>query len=370
MSVFCLPDLGEGLSEAEIVAWHVAVGDSVVPDQPLLAVESDKAVVEIPSAWRGRVAKLHAAPGDVVKVGAPLIEFDEAARADQGTVVGSLPPEATPTPAAGPPASRPKVSALPNVRALARTMNVDLSAVDPTGPDGTITVKDVERAASAFQAIEAAEPLRGVRRVMAQKMALAHAEVAAVSVYEDADVDSWPAGTDVTIRLARAIAAACRAQPSLNAWYDSQKAARRLLERIDLGIAVATEDGLFVPVLRDVANRDDADLRRGLDAMKRDVAARKIPHEEMRGATITLSNFGLFRAGRFASMVVLPPQVAIVGAGRILPRVVADEGRPAVHRLLPLSLTFDHRVVAGAEAVGFLRAMIEDLSRVPPIPAG
>ena len=133
--------------------------------------------------------------------------------------------------------------------------------------------------------------------------------------------------------------------------------------KIDLGVAVDTEDGLFVPVLRDVGERDADDVRGGLEAMKKDIVARDIPREELRGATITLSNFGVFGAGRFAALVVLPPQVAIIGAGRIAPGVVAIEGKPAVRRMLPLSLTFDHRVVSGGEAARFLAAVIENIER-------
>lgn len=131
--------------------------------------------------------------------------------------------------------------------------------------------------------------------------------------------------------------------------------------RVDLGIAVHTEDGLFVPIMRDIGARTPGDIRAGLEALKKDVVARQIPPEELRGATMTLSNFGMFGAGRFAALVVVPPQVAIIGAGRIVPRVVAALGRPAVHRLLPLSLTFDHRVVNGGEAAHFLAALIADL---------
>jgi 2-oxoisovalerate dehydrogenase E2 component (dihydrolipoyl transacylase) len=166
----------------------------------------------------------------------------------------------------------------------------------------------------------------------------------------------------VTIRLVRAIVAGCRAEPSLNAWYDSQVGGRRLHETVDLGIAVDTVDGLFVPVLRNVANRDAADLRRGLERMKADIRARRIPPEELRGATITLSNFGTI-AGRYAAPVVVPPQVAILSTGRVEPQVVAVDGRPAVHRLMPLSLTIDHRVVTGGEAARFLAAVIDDLER-------
>jgi pyruvate dehydrogenase E2 component (dihydrolipoamide acetyltransferase) len=137
---------------------------------------------------------------------------------------------------------------------------------------------------------------------------------------------------------------------------------RRLLKQIDLGLAVDTEDGLFVPVLRNIAERDAADLRRGIEAMKQDVRARSVPVAELRGQTITLSNFGMF-AGRFAALVIVPPQVAILGAGRIIDRPVVADGKLAAHRILPLSLTFDHRAVTGGEAARFLKAAIEDLER-------
>jgi pyruvate dehydrogenase E2 component (dihydrolipoamide acetyltransferase) len=137
---------------------------------------------------------------------------------------------------------------------------------------------------------------------------------------------------------------------------------RRLLKQIDLGLAVDTEDGLFVPVLRNVAERDAADLRRGIEAMKKDVRARAVPVAELRGQTITLSNFGMF-AGRFAALVIVPPQVAILGAGRITERPVVADGKLAAHRILPLSLTFDHRAVTGGEAARFLKATIEDLEK-------
>jgi pyruvate dehydrogenase E2 component (dihydrolipoamide acetyltransferase) len=366
MKTFKLPDLGEGLQEAEIVSWNVGEGDHVVADQPLLSVETDKAVVEIPAPWAGRVAKIHVKAGEVVKIGAPLLDFgDAAAEADTGTVVGHMPKETARVDetAATEAVSRAKVKATPAVRALARKLGVDLAAVDASGPDGSITADDVKRVAEMLAGAEPAEPLHGVRRVMAQKMAQSHAEVAPANVVDEADIDAWPKGTDVTLRLIRAIAAACKAEPSLNAWFDSQAGTRRLFRKIDLGVAVATEEGLFVPVLRDAGSRTPEDLRKGVDRMKKDVQARSIPLEEMRGATITLSNFGVFGHGRFAEMVVVPPQVAIIGAGAIRRAVVATDGQPAVHRLLPLSLTFDHRVVTGSEAAHFLAVAIEDLQK-------
>jgi pyruvate dehydrogenase E2 component (dihydrolipoamide acetyltransferase) len=364
MSTFNLPDLGEGLQEAEIVAWHVGVGDHVVADQPLVSVETEKAVVEIPAPQSGRITTLFAEPGDIVKIGERLVDYEATGRADTGTVVGEVPSEekAKPKTVQPPPPSPPGVKASPAVRALARRLGVDLSVVAPSGPDGTITAADVERAASAIAAAGPLEPLRGVRRTMAMKMEQAHAEVVPTTVTDDADIGDWPPGADVTMRLIRAIVAGCKAEPSLNAWYLGRDKGRRLHEKVDLGLAIDTDDGLFVPVLRDVGNRDTADLRRGLQRMKADIGARSMPMEELRGQTITLSNFGVF-GGRYAALVVVPPQVAILGAGRIYDRVVAKKGKPVVRRAIPLSLTFDHRPVIGGEASRFLAAMIEDLEK-------
>jgi pyruvate dehydrogenase E2 component (dihydrolipoamide acetyltransferase) len=366
MRQFLLPDLGEGLEEAEIVAWHVTEGDHVVADQPLVSVETDKAVVEVPSPRSGRIAHLFGAKGDIVKVGAPLVEFAEGPESDTGTVVGELhreePKRAAPQPAGEPGRPAGPRQVLPAVRALARKLDVDLNLVHASGPDGTITRADVERAAKSLTEAGPAEALRGMRRAMAQRMAAAHAEVVPASVTEEADIGDWAAGEDATIRLVRAIAAACKAEPALNVWYNAAGGERRLVGRVDIGIAIDTEGGLIVPVLRNVAERDARDLRAGLDRMRADAQARAIPPEELRGATITLSNFGMI-GGRFASLVVVPPQVAIIGAGRIGQRVMVHEGAPAVRRVLPLSLTFDHRVVTGGEAARFLVALKADVER-------
>jgi pyruvate dehydrogenase E2 component (dihydrolipoamide acetyltransferase) len=186
--------------------------------------------------------------------------------------------------------------------------------------------------------------------------------VVPATVTDEADIECWPAKTDVTVRLIRAMAAGAQASPSLNAWFDTATETRTLHAHIDLGIAVETEDGLFAPAMRDIGNRDAADLRRGVEAMKKDIEAREIPHDHLVGQTITLSNFGMF-GGRFADLVVVPPQVAILGAGRAEARVIAVGGMPAVHRMLPLSLSFDHRVVTGVEAARFLNAVIGDLEK-------
>jgi pyruvate dehydrogenase E2 component (dihydrolipoamide acetyltransferase) len=359
---FTLPDLGEGLEEAEIVSWLVNEGDHVTANQPLLSVETDKAVVEIPSPWSGTIARLFGTKGDMVKVGAALVEFSEGAGADTGTIVGEV-ERSEPAARENEALSHARgVQVLPAIRALARKLEVDLNLVQGSGPGGVITRADVERAARSLIEAGPAEPLKGMRRAMAQRMALAHAQVVPTTVTDEVDIDAWSKDADITIRLVQAIAAACKDEPSLNVWYNAEAGERRLLSRIDLGIAVDLEGGLLVPVLRNVGERTNTDLRAGLDRMRADAAARSIPPEELRGATITLSNFGMI-AGRFASLVIVPPQVAIVGAGRIEQRVVVEGGRPVVHRVLPLSLTFDHRVVTGGEAARFLAALRASLAK-------
>lgn len=364
MRTFRLPDLGEGLQEAELVEWRVKAGDDVAVDQPLMAVETAKAVVEIPSPCAGRVERLFAGAGDIIRVGAPLVEFEGDAEGDAGTVVGVMESGANVLHEAPVTFGRSGASArvVPAARALARKLDVELSMVTPSGADGVITVDDVRRAARILSEAEPAEPLRGPRRAMAQNMAFAQSEVAPATIMEDAIIDAWEPGEDVTVRLIRALVKGCEREPALNCWFESATLSRRLRRTIDLGIAVDTPEGLFVPVLRNVGNRDAADLRQGVDRMRADIEARRVPPEELRGATITLSNFGTI-AGRYAAPVVLPPTVAILGAGRVRSEAKAKDGAVVVSRVLPLSLTFDHRVVSGGEAGRFLAAAIAELER-------
>jgi 2-oxoisovalerate dehydrogenase E2 component (dihydrolipoyl transacylase) len=354
MSTFALPDLGEGLQEAEIVSWHVAEGDHVVVDQPLVAVETEKAVVEIPSPKAGHVARLLAKAGERVKVGSPLLDFEEGRHAESGTVVGDLP---------GPPPARPApIRATPAVRAHARELGVDLTRVAPTGPEGTILLADVHAAASRDVAGVTPETLRRARRTMAANMAKAWREVAHATLHDEADIAAWSAADDLTCRLIRALIAGCRNEPALNASFDAASFSLRENPTIDLGLAIDAPDGLFVPVLRDVARASPQDWRRKIDAFKRSVQERSLTPADLRAPTITLSNFGSI-AGCHASLIVVPPQVAILGAGRTAVRPVQGaDGSVALHRALPLSLTFDHRAVTGGMAARFLRAVIADLT--------
>lgn len=379
MTTFRLPDVGEGLQEAEIILWHVGPGDRVVADQPLVTIQTDKAVVEIPSPRTGHINRLHAGPGDIVQVGAGLVDFTDTGAPDAGAIVGDLGPvvsgsgesTAGSDPAAGVgagvaravPVDAGRVVATPAVRVHARRLGVDLAGVTPTGANGTVTMIDVDRAASAAKPAAELVPLRGVRRAMAANMARAHAVVVPATVTDLADIGAWKPDDDPTLRLVRAVGVACVAEPALNMWFHGREEGRSVNTTVDLGMAMDTAEGLFVPVLRDVVNRSAPDLRRELEAVKAAVLARSVPPDRLRGQTITLSNFGM-HGGRHAALVVVPPQVAIIGAGRIESAIVARDDRPVVTTLLPVSLTFDHRVVMGGEAARFLTALVEDL-RLP-----
>jgi pyruvate dehydrogenase E2 component (dihydrolipoamide acetyltransferase) len=394
---FNLPDLGEGLQEAEIVRWHVAIGDSVQVDDPLVAVETAKAVVEVPSPQGGRITALHGKPGDTVAVGAPLVDFATeaggATSAAAATVVGHMPvsdEELAATPqrrgAVGTQAGR--VRAVPAARDLAKRLGLDVTTLSGTGRDGLVTVDDVMAAGlpaagrapgaplgaslpAASSALRPArlpgeegggelEVLRSLRRAMAQSMSMARDNVMECTVSDDADIESWLSGADYTVRLLRAIAAGCRAEPGLNAWFDASAQGRRLFNHIDVGIAVDTPDGLLVPVIRDVANRSAPELRAEINRLKAGARDRTLPASDLRDFTFMLSNFGVM-AGRYATPVVVPPAVAILGAGRVSRDVVPVEDRIEAHRRIPLSLTFDHRCVTGGEAVRLLGAVIADL---------
>lgn len=372
MTIFNLPDLGEGLPDAEIHEWHVKVGDQITLDEPLVSMETAKAIVDVPAPVTGTISKLYGKLGDIIKTGEPLVEFaTSAAQQDtqaSTTVVGNIETsdetleEASSVMSQGAAKTASPYKATPAVRALAKRLSIDLAQVKPQREDGLITAEDVKQHEQMLASAATLEPLRGVRRTMAGIMATAHAEVVPVTLYDDADIHRWQADTDITVRTIQAIAAACRAEPALNAWYDSKAVGRRLHKTIDLGLAVDTEEGLFVPVIKDVGALDATQLRQHINQLKQQIKDRAVPPEQLRGATITLSNFGMF-AGRYANPIVIPPTVAIIGTGKIRDQVVAEQGEPAIHRIYPLSLTFDHRAVTGGEATRFLKVVIEQLQQ-------
>jgi pyruvate dehydrogenase E2 component (dihydrolipoamide acetyltransferase) len=382
MTTFNLPDLGEGLAEAEIVRWHVNVGDAVTVDQPMLAVETAKAVVEVPAPFAGVVKALHGQPGDVIATGAPLIEL----AVDSGTVVGNMPTsdvELIETAHAGRHSNAPssngangaapqrangsRVRAAPAARALARKLGVDLTRLTGSGRGGVIIADDVIAQAPAATkanapAFTGGEPVRGLRRAMAQSMAHAHDNVANCTIFDDADLHRWREDKDFTPRLLRAIAAACQAEPALNAWFDGASQTRREMPAVNVGMAVDTPHGLIVPVIRDVGSRTAAELRREIDRLKHAARDRSIAPEDLRDITFMLTNFGMM-AGRYATPVVVPPTVAILGSGRLSRDVIAVGDRIEAHLRMPLSLTFDHRCVTGGEAARFLAAVLRDLEK-------
>src|SRR5689334_17825971 len=406
MATFNLPDLGEGLAEAEIVRWHVNVGDAVKVDQPMVAVETAKAVVEVPSPYSGRIQALHGKPGDVVATGAPLVEFEletgtaptaapkketVAAQkpADTGTVVGNMPTsddELVENAVAGSDIapSRDRIRAAPAVRALAKRLGVDLASVHGTGRGGLITVDDVMEssgptsmhAAATVTALKTpapaprtpsmpptgeAEKIRGLRRAMHQTMSLSRDNVMNTTVFDDADLHDWSKGQDITVRVMRAIGVAAAAEPALNAWYDGENQTRRIMSRVDVAMAVDSSEGLLVPVVRDV-QRATAEVRADVNRLKQAARDRTVAPEDLRDFTFMLSNFGMI-AGRYGTPVVVPPAVAILGCGRLSHDVVAVMGGIEAHLRMPLSLTFDHRCVTGGEAVRFLAALMRDLQK-------
>ncbi len=468
---FHLPDLGEGLPDATIVEWFVKEGDTIRLDEPLVSMETAKAVVEVPSPVSGKVLKLAGGPGDVVVTGSVLAQFapdpnlpqraeaqdtghshghapttghaapanaekvvasdeggeiaEKTERADAGTVVGAM--QSSDAVHSEQAVAVGGVRAMPAVRALAKKLGVDLSRVRASGPDGTVTMGDVKQAAangsasvaasaaaSASASVGAAsaatarspqvaaeaaptgtntggagnaatrtplsaagkpmrtqppgvsasgqpEQLKGVRRNMARVMADAHSKVVPTTLNDDADIHAWTPGNDVTVRLVRAIVVACKAVPALNAWFDGDALTRTLHPQVDVGIAVDTEEGLFVPALRNADMLDARGVRESVNRLRQQVEARSLPASELSGYTISLSNFGMF-AGRYATPVVVPPCVAIVGAGRARYQVTPVMGGIESHKVIPLSLTFDHRAATGGEAARFLRAMIDDLA--------
>ena len=389
---FILPDLGEGLQDAEVVTWHVAVGDRVSVDQPLVAMETAKALVEVPSPVAGVITALHGQPGDRIDTGAALVDFQldadtatavpaPAAVTAAGGVVGHMPTSdheisAAPQRSGAAATSSRGARAVPAARDLARRLGIDLGSLRGSGRDGLITVDDVMAAAALTvqpqgSALRPSLPataggefdvLRSLRRAMAQSMSMARDNVMECTVVDDADIHAWESGNDYTARLLRAIAAGCRAEPGINAWYDATSQGRRIFHHIDVGIAVDTPDGLLVPVIRDVGNRSPDELRNEINRLKVGARDRTLPAADLRDFTFMLSNFGVM-AGRYATPVVVPPAIAILGAGKVSRDVVAVGDAIEIHRRMPLSLTFDHRCVTGGEAVRLLAAIIADLQR-------
>jgi len=367
MNIFNLPDLGEGLAEAEIRTWHVHEGDTVAADQPMVSVETAKAVVEVPAPHAGKIAKLYGKAGDIIQTHAPLVGFEAEAcekqggRQDSGSVVGALPegnvvldePVAIESAAHASPA----LKAMPAVRALARELGVDLHRVKTASPGGQITAKDVMAVVNQ-ESVANAEQLTGVRRSMAQTMTQSRREVVPATLMEDADITDAP--EDFTVHLLQAMVHAAGQEGALNATFESEKELRVLHHEVHVGLAIDSPAGLFVPVIKNTEKKSPAELRTIIHHFREALQKRSLKPAELTGATIMLSNFGTI-AGRYACPVIVPPLVAILACGKIRDAVVVREGKMVIRRMAPLSVTFDHRAVTGGEASRWLSAVIQYL---------
>jgi pyruvate/2-oxoglutarate dehydrogenase complex dihydrolipoamide acyltransferase (E2) component len=335
---FKLPDLGEGLTEGEIARWLVAEGDEIAEDEPLVEIQTDKTTVEIPSPAAGKIARILVAEGEVAPVGAVLV------------VIGEDGGEAAPA----------RVQATPLVRRIAEELGVDLTSVKPSGPGGRITEDDVRATAGPAQPAEGRrEKVRGIRRQIVEHLTRTHREIPSVTYVEECDFTGVDLSLLVPIVL-QAAALSLQEFPELNARLEGDEIV--YLDRYDLGIAVQTDQGLVVPVVRDCDSRSIDELRADVDDLAARAREGKLAAEELRGSTFSLTS-----AGKLAGLMVTPlinhPEVAILGVHRIGPRPVVRDGEIVVRQMGNISVTFDHRVVDGARAAAFGLSLIEKLQR-------
>jgi pyruvate dehydrogenase E2 component (dihydrolipoamide acetyltransferase) len=375
---FVLPDLGEGITEGELRKWLVKVGDMVEEHQNVLEIETDKAVVEVPSPQKGKVAKLNKQEGDIVKVGEVLMTIaaeGEAAEAKREeaveerpksvSVVGVLPEEEE------------KVLATPAVRAYAREAGVDIDTLKGSGPAGSVTMEDVKAAAGKGKKAEdifgpvERRPLKGLRRTIAKNLSVAQRTTAFVTGMDEADItELWElrerekkALLDKGVHLTflpffiKAVIHALPEHPMLNASLDDGKEEVIIKKYFNLGVAVDTPDGLMVPVIRDAAKKTILELAVELQELSVKARERKIKLEEMKGGTFTITNWGHF-GGTFATPIINYPEAAILGMGKIAEKPWVKDGQIVVRKIIPLSLTFDHRLTDGVDASLFLSKIL------------
>ncbi|MFC4950505.1 dihydrolipoamide acetyltransferase family protein [Pseudonocardia sp. GCM10023141] len=393
MSVFTLPDLGEGLTEAELVRWLVKVGDTVAVDAPIAEVETAKATVEVPTPYAGVVAALHGTEGTTIDVGAPLLSVEsvsaagaayaEEERAGSGNVLigfGTSPETGArrrrgatrPSAAAAP--THPRVAS-PIVRQLARRNGLDLATLTGSGPDGLIVRADVEKVAAppppapisapdtadrrTGLAIRERVPLRGFRKAVAETLTRSRQEIPEATTWVDVDATALlelraTLGTGLLALIARFTVAGLARFPELNSRVDTDREEIVHLDGVNLGIAAQTDRGLVVPAVRDAhrlsARGLDAEIRR-LTAAAREGSATAA---ELTSGSFTLNNYGVLGVDGSAA-IINHPEVAILGIGRILPRAWVVDGDIVVRSIAQLSLVFDHRVCDGGTAGGFLR---------------
>jgi pyruvate dehydrogenase E2 component (dihydrolipoamide acetyltransferase) len=355
---FKLPDLGEGLTEGEIARWLVSEGQEIAEDEPLVEIQTDKTTVEIPSPAAGLVSQILVAEGQVVPVGTVLVVIggDGAVPAP----VDEKQPRAEPAPQqSAPPAAGGRVRATPLVRRVAQELGVDLDSLGGTGPQGRVTEDDVRNAAGGDQPAASAaegrrEPLRGVRRLIAEHMARAHREVPGVTWVEECDFS----GIDLKLlvpTVLKACALSLQEFPELNARLEGEEIV--YLDRYDLGVAVQTEQGLVVPVVRGCEARPIDELAEDVARLAEAAREGALAPEDLRGSTFTVTSAGKL-GGLFQTPIVNHPEVGILSIGRIAERPVVRDGQVAAAKTGYVALTFDHRVVDGARAAEFGLAVI------------
>lgn len=390
---FRLPDLGEGLTEGEIVKWLVKVGERVQEGQPFVQVETDKALVEIPAPSSGVVLAILAQEGERVQVGRVIAVFGEP-----GEKVSAPPPERAPTrptsvgvvgsleeaPEEEPERISPRGEglALPVVRKLAKELGVDLGAVTGSGPQGRITEQDVRREAELKAKPKAKRkydlygyveriPLRGMRRTIAEAMVRSASTAAQVTATEEADATrllalrdsarqgAFPGEVKLTLLpfLVKAVARALQEHPYLNSSLDDDAQEIILKRYYNIGVAVDTPDGLMVPVIKGVTEKTVLEIAREMTQLAQKARSRTIDLADLQGGTFTVTNYGSV-GGILGTPIIRHPEAAILGVGRVLERPVVRAGEIHVVPILPLSLSFDHRVVDGAEAARFLNTLI------------
>jgi pyruvate dehydrogenase E2 component (dihydrolipoamide acetyltransferase) len=364
---FKLPDLGEGLTEGEIARWLVAEGQEIAEDDPLVEIQTDKTTVEIPSPAAGTVAQILVAEGAVVPVGTVLVVIG----AEDAEAVPEVAAGAEPRPTRVEPLVRnehklgsERVQATPLVRRLATELGVDLASLRGSGPNGRIVEADV-RAAGGGELVRnehkasegRREPVRGVRRQIVEHLTRAHREVPAVTFVEECDFTGFDLSALVP-RALEATAASLQEFPELNARLEGDEIV--YLDRYDLGLAVQTEQGLVVPVVRGCDTASLEELAAESDRLAQAAHAGTLRPEELRGSTFTITS-----AGKLGGLVVTPlvnhPEVAILGIHRIGPRPVVRDGEVVVRHIGNVSVTFDHRVVDGARAAAFTLDVIARL---------
>ncbi len=382
---FTLPDLGEGITEGEIRKCLVKEGDSVEEHQNILEIETDKAVVEIPSPRKGTIIKLNKEEGELVKVGEVLMTITEEGEVSEErpeakeaevveerprsvSVVGVLPEEEE------------EILATPAVRALAKELGVRLETMKGSGPGGSIIKEDVMKASEKVKKTEdlfgitERVPLKGLRRTIAKNLLTAHQTMVFVTIMDEADVtDLWnirerekkvlqEKGIHLTFLpfLIKAVQHSLVEYPYLNASVDSEKEEIIIKKYYNIGIAADTPDGLMVPVIRDVDKKTVRELASEIQDLSHKARERKIKLEELRGSSFSISNWGHF-GGTFATPIINSSDSAILGTGRLSDKPWVREGQIVIRKILPLSLTFDHRITDGANAATFLSKVMHYL---------